>query len=57
VYRPVPADYASEIPVSLKTILEFPGYAADNLSKMRSQYLAMGPQPSHERYGWVRTRV
>jgi len=56
-YRPVPADYASEIPASLKTILEFPGYASDTLSKMKDQYLAMGPQPSHERYGWVRTRA
>jgi uncharacterized protein len=56
-YRPVPSDYANEIPASLKTILEFPGYASDTLSKMRDQYLAMGPHPSHERYGWVRTRT
>jgi hypothetical protein len=57
IYRPVPADYASRIPESLKTILEFPGFASDTFSRMREQYLAMGPQPTHERYGWVRSRA
>jgi len=56
VYKDVPADYASRIPESLKTILEFPGYVADNISKMRRQYQAMGADPSYARYGWVRNR-
>ncbi|MCH8320316.1 MAG: hypothetical protein IH790_05090, partial [Acidobacteria bacterium] len=52
-YRPVPPDYASRIPDELKTLLEFPGFAADNLSKMRSEYLAKGAVPSNTRYGWI----
>ncbi len=56
-YRPVPSDYASRIPDQLKTLLEFPGFAADNLSKMRSEYLAQGAVPSNTRYGWIRTEV
>ena len=35
-YRPVPPDYASRISDELKTLLEFPGFAADNLSKLIS---------------------
>jgi hypothetical protein len=56
LYRDVPADYASQIPESLKTILEFPGYVSDNMSKLRNHYQAMGPEPSYARYGWVRSR-
>jgi len=56
-YQPVPSDYASRIPDQLKTLLEFPGFAADNLSKMRSEYLAQGAVPSNTRYGWIRTEV
>jgi hypothetical protein len=56
LYRDVPADYASQIPESLKTILEFPGYLSDNMSKLRNHYQAMGPEPSYARYGWVRSR-
>ena len=36
------------------TGMEFPGFAADNLSKAGEQYLAMGPEPSHSRHGWIR---
>jgi hypothetical protein len=54
VYQPVPADYASRIPDDLKTLMEFPGYQADNLSRLRAAYQATGGQPSNTRYGWVR---
>jgi predicted TIM-barrel fold metal-dependent hydrolase len=54
LYKPVPADYASQIPDGLKTLMEFPGYVADNLSQMRVQYRAAGARPSNTRYGWVR---
>ena len=43
--------------MKLKTLLEFPGLASDALSKARSDYLAAGAEPSHTRYGWVRTAV
>jgi uncharacterized protein len=56
-YAPVPADYAAQIPDELKTLMEFPGHAADNLSLMRAQYLEAGGQPSHTRYGWLRLRA
>ena len=54
-YRPVPPDYASRISDELKTLLEFPGFAADNLSRMKSEYLAKGAVPSNTRYGWIHT--
>jgi hypothetical protein len=54
LYRPVPRDYESRMSRELKTLLEFPGFTADNLSKVREQYLAMGAEPSNTRYGWIR---
>jgi len=56
-FGPIPADFESRIPASLKTLLEFPGFASDNLSKMKQRYLAEGPTPDHSRLGWIRTRV
>ena len=41
----------------LKTILEFPGFTADNMSKFKDEYAAVGAQPSHTRYGWVRIKA
>lgn len=54
-FRPVPDDYASRMGDDLKRIMEFPGYAADNMSRFRAQYLAMGGLPDNTQYGWVRT--
>lgn len=34
--------------------MERPRYTADNVSKFREPYLAMGVEPSHTRYGWIR---
>ena len=56
-YRPVPADYEDRISDELKTILEFPGYTADNMSRFKERYAALGPTPSNTRYGWMRTKV
>ncbi len=56
-YRPVPADYEDRISDELKTLLEFPGYTADNMSKFKARYAALGPTPSNTRYGWMRTTV
>jgi hypothetical protein len=53
-YTPVPADYESRIPDDLKTILEFPGYTADNFSCAREAYQAWGGQPRNTRLGWIR---
>jgi predicted TIM-barrel fold metal-dependent hydrolase len=57
LYRPVPEDYMSRMDDELKTIMEFPGYTADNMTKMREVYQASGASPSNTRYGWLRTRV
>ena len=57
VYTPVPANYEALIPDELKTIMEFPGFVADNLSKMKAAYQAAGGERSNTRYGWIRTRV
>ena len=56
-YPPVPKDYESRMSDELKTLLEFPGYSADNLSKFKDTYIAMGMEPSHTRYGWIRTQA
>ena len=53
-YRPVPADFESRMPDQLKTIMELPGYTADNLARFRENYLAAGALPEHRRYGWIR---
>jgi hypothetical protein len=54
VYKPVPRDYEERMSKELKTIMEFPGYTGDNMSKFKEQYAAMGPVPSNTRYGWIR---
>jgi predicted TIM-barrel fold metal-dependent hydrolase len=54
VYRPVPRDYESRISKELKTIMEFPGYTADNMATFKEKYQALGPEPSHTRYGWIK---
>ena len=57
-YKEVPANYADLMSPELKDLLEFsgvPNETADNLSRARDRYLAMGPEPSNTRYGWVRT--
>ena len=56
-YRPVPADYADRISDELKTLMEFPGYTADAMSTFKDKYAALGPTPSHTRYGWMRTKA
>jgi hypothetical protein len=62
-YRPLPADFEQRIPNSLKVLLEFPPNPPnqtaekDNLSKFRERYLALGVEPSHTRYGWIRTSL
>jgi predicted TIM-barrel fold metal-dependent hydrolase len=56
-YQPVPPNYEQLIPDDLKTILEFPGYVADGISKMKQTYLAAGGVPHNTRYGWLRTRA
>jgi len=57
IYKPVPANYESLIPASLKTLLEFPGYTADNMSKMKRMYKELGGLRSNVRGGWIRARV
>jgi predicted TIM-barrel fold metal-dependent hydrolase len=52
-YKPVPKDYEQRMSKELKTLMELPGYTADNLSKFREQYVAMGVEPSNTRYGWI----
>ena len=53
-FRPVPADYASRMPDSLKQLMEMPGYTADNLARAKERYVANGSASDHTRYGWVR---
>jgi uncharacterized protein len=63
-YHPVPANFESLIPASLKRVMEFPGAngtkpfpkLTDNLSKLRQRYLAAGARPDNIRYGWIRSR-
>jgi hypothetical protein len=56
-FKPVPADYEKRISNELKTILEFPGYTADNMSRFKQQYAQQGALPNHTRYGWIRAKA
>jgi predicted TIM-barrel fold metal-dependent hydrolase len=56
-YRPVPRNYDTLVPLKLKTLLEYPGLTSDALAQARHRYLMAGAEPSHLRYGWVRTKV
>jgi uncharacterized protein len=51
--KPVPADYEKRMPASLKKIMELPGAAADNMSKFKESYIALGIPPEPSRYGWI----
>jgi uncharacterized protein len=55
-FKPVPKDYEKRMSDELKTILEFPGFAADNMSRFKEKYLATGGEPGNTRYGWIRTK-
>ena len=54
-FKPMPADYASRMPDSLKRDMEMPGYTADNLARAKERYVSSGATPDHTRFGWVRT--
>ncbi len=56
-FKPVPKDYETRMSKELKTVMESPGFAADNMSHLKEQYAAMGREPSHSRYGWIRSKA
>jgi len=56
-FKAVPKDYETRMSKELKTILEFPGFTADGMAKLKDEYVANGAEPSHIRYGWVRTKA
>ena len=56
-FKPVPKNYETRMSKELKTILEFPGFTADGMAKLKDEYVANGAEPSHIRYGWVRTEA
>jgi hypothetical protein len=56
-YHPVPFNYEALIPITLKKMMEFQGFAMnDKLSKLRREYLASDGLPSNLRHGWLRAR-
>jgi predicted TIM-barrel fold metal-dependent hydrolase len=58
LYKPFPGDYVELIPESLKTLLEFPGFTADNFAKARMAYQDWkGAAPRHTRFGWIRNQA
>jgi amidohydrolase family protein len=52
-FKPVPKDYEQRMPASLKKIMELPGFTADNMSKFKENYVALGSEPGNTRYGWI----
>jgi len=54
-YKKIPKRFEKEIPDDLKALLEFPGFASDNISKMKARYVEQGRVPDHRRHGWIRT--
>jgi hypothetical protein len=55
-FKPVPRDYEQRMSNELKTIMELPGFTADNMSKFKEAYVAVGGGPSNTRYGWIRMK-
>jgi hypothetical protein len=55
-FKPVPKDYEKRMSKELKTVMELPGFTADNMSKLKENYVATGGEPSNTRYGWIRTK-
>jgi hypothetical protein len=53
-FRPVPEDYESRMSDELKRIMELPGFTADNMSRFKERYIALGVEPDNVRYGWIR---
>src|SRR5882672_1779656 len=56
-FKPVPKDYENRMSKELKTIMELPGYTADNMSKFRERYVEIGVERDNVRYGWIRTAL
>jgi len=56
-FKPVPKDYEKRMSKELKTIMELPGYTADNMSKFRERYVEIGVERDNVRYGWIRTAL
>jgi len=56
-FKPVPSDYEKRMTNDLKRVMEFPGYTADNMSRLKEKYAELGPEPSNTRYGWIRTKA
>ena len=53
-YTEFPKNYEHLITNELKTLLEFPGYTADNFSQARKAYAEWGQgRPRHTRFGWL----
>jgi hypothetical protein len=53
-FKPVPKDYERRMSKDLKTIMELPGFTADNMFKLRENYRASRGEPGNTRYGWIR---
>jgi len=53
-FKPIPSDYEKRMTPELRKTLELPSQAADNLSKMKEQYAALGVERNNTRYGWIR---
>jgi hypothetical protein len=53
-FRPLPADYEKRMTDDLKRVMEFPGYSADNMSRLKERYAQLGGEPSNTRFGWLR---
>ena len=55
-FKPVPRDYEKRMTKELKTLMELPGFRADNLSGIKEKYAELGVDPGHTRHGWIRVK-
>src|SRR5213593_2984383 len=56
-FKPVPKDYEKRMTKELKTLMELPGFRADNLSRIKDKYAELGVEASHTRHGWIRVNA
>jgi predicted TIM-barrel fold metal-dependent hydrolase len=53
-FKPVPKDYEKRMTPELRRIMELPAQTADNLTRVKEQYVALGIERSNTQYGWIR---
>jgi uncharacterized protein len=56
-FKSIPSDYEKRMTPEFRRTMELPPQAADNLSRMKEEYAALGLERDNTRYGWIRRNL